>query len=107
MEFIQLQYHSELLNFIDIPVLDLYVNTCPNLIPAVFNSGNCVVPWQTKTAEASRDPSDPPDDPRDYTPRVRHTARAGNTRKSLKFLLPSELEFSGYLAHMHARAPLN
>lgn len=56
MELIQLQYHSELLNFIDIPVLDLYVNTCPNLIPAVFNSGNCVVPWQTKTAKASRDP---------------------------------------------------
>lgn len=48
---------------------------------------------------------DPPDDPRDYIHRVGRTARAGNSGKSLLFLLPSEVGFLRYLKE--ARVPLN
>lgn len=48
---------------------------------------------------------DPPDDPRDYIHRVGRTARAGNSGKSLLFLLPSEIGFLRYLKE--ARVPLN
>lgn len=48
---------------------------------------------------------DPPDDPRDYIHRVGRTARAGNSGKSLLFLLPQELGFLRFLKV--AKVPLN
>lgn len=48
---------------------------------------------------------DPPDDPRDYIHRVGRTARAGETGKSLLFLLKSELGYLRYLKE--AKVPLN
>ncbi|KAG2231713.1 hypothetical protein INT48_003568 [Thamnidium elegans] len=85
------KYHSELLNYIDVPVLALHVNVAARGldIPAVD--------WIVQF--------DPPDDPRDYIHRVGRTARAGGQGKSLLFLLPSELGFLRYLKH--AKVPLN
>ncbi|CAG8436293.1 3033_t:CDS:2 [Diversispora eburnea] len=85
------KYHAELLNYIDVPVLDLHVNVAARGldIPAV----DWIVQY------------DPPDDPRDYIHRVGRTARAGGQGKSLLFLLPGELGFLRYLKN--AKVPLN
>ncbi|OMJ12131.1 ATP-dependent RNA helicase HAS1 [Smittium culicis] len=102
------KYHAELLNYIDIPVLDLHgkqkqqkrTNTFFEFVNAQTGIMLC-----TNVAARGLDiPSvdwiiqfDPPDDPRDYIHRVGRTARAGNSGKSLLFLLPSELGFLYYL----------
>lgn len=110
------KYHSDLLNFIDVPVLDLHgkqkqqkrTNTFFEYCNAPSGTLLC-----TDVAARGLDiPSvdwiiqfDPPDDPRDYIHRVGRTARAGNAGKSLLFLLPSELGFLRFLKV--AKVPLN
>ncbi|KAJ1019127.1 hypothetical protein NDA18_006276 [Ustilago nuda] len=110
------KYHTDLLNFIDVPVLDLHgkqkqqkrTNTFFEYCNAPSGTLLC-----TDVAARGLDiPSvdwiiqfDPPDDPRDYIHRVGRTARAGNAGKSLLFLLPSELGFLRFLKV--AKVPLN
>ncbi|KII93423.1 hypothetical protein PLICRDRAFT_100557 [Plicaturopsis crispa FD-325 SS-3] len=110
------KYHGELLNYIDVPVLDLHgkqkqqkrTNTFFEFINA--ESG---ILLSTDVAARGLDiprvdwivQFDPPDDPRDYIHRVGRTARAGKVGKSLLFLLESELGFLRYLKE--AKVPLN
>ncbi|KAL8913914.1 MAG: hypothetical protein Q9172_007193 [Xanthocarpia lactea] len=109
------KYLSELLNYIDLPVLDLHgkqkqakrTNTFFEFVNA--KHGTLIA---TDVAARGLDiPSvdwivqfDPPDDPRDYIHRVGRTARGSNKGRSLMFLQPSEV---GFLKHLkEARVPL-
>ncbi|KAK6434059.1 ATP-dependent RNA helicase [Oleoguttula sp. CCFEE 5521] len=110
------KYYSELLNYIDLPVLDLHgkqkqqkrTNTFFEFINAKHGTLIC-----TDVAARGLDiPAvdwivqfDPPDDPRDYIHRVGRTARGAHGKgKSLMFLQPSEV---GFLAHLkEAKVPL-
>ncbi|KAL9633526.1 MAG: hypothetical protein Q9204_003359 [Flavoplaca sp. TL-2023a] len=109
------KYLSELLNYIDLPVLDLHgkqkqqkrTNTFFEFINA--EHGTLIA---TDVAARGLDiPAvdwivqfDPPDDPRDYIHRVGRTARGSNKGRSLMFLQPSEV---GFLKHLReARVPL-
>ncbi|KAK6456950.1 ATP-dependent RNA helicase HAS1 [Scheffersomyces xylosifermentans] len=111
------KYFGELLNYIDLPVLDLHgkqkqqkrTNTFFEFCNAKQGTLIC-----TDVAARGLDiPSvdwiiqfDPPDDPRDYIHRVGRTARGSNGKgKSLMFLTPSELGFLRYLKA--ANVPLN
>ncbi|KDQ54729.1 hypothetical protein JAAARDRAFT_37827 [Jaapia argillacea MUCL 33604] len=110
------KYHAELLNYIDVPVLDLHgkqkqqkrTNTFFEFCNATTGTLLC-----TDVAARGLDiprvdwivQFDPPDDPRDYIHRVGRTARAGKVGKSLLFLLESELGFLRYLKE--AKVPLN
>ena len=111
------KYHAELLNYIDLPVLDLHgkqkqqkrTNTFFEFCNATTGTLIC-----TDVAARGLDiPAvdwivqfDPPDDPRDYIHRVGRTARGSNGKgRSLMFLAPSELGFLRYLKA--ARVPLN
>ncbi|KAM7205860.1 ATP-dependent RNA helicase HAS1 [Rhypophila sp. PSN 637] len=105
------KYYSELLQYIDLPVLDLHgkqkqqkrTNTFFEFCNAKQGTLIC-----TDVAARGLDiPAvdwivqfDPPDDPRDYIHRVGRTARGNNTKgRSLLFLQPQEL---GFLAHLKA-----
>ncbi|KAF7554319.1 hypothetical protein G7046_g6845 [Stylonectria norvegica] len=110
------KYHAELLNFIDLPVLDLHgkqkqqkrTNTFFEFCNAKQGTLIC-----TDVAARGLDiPSvdwivqfDPPDDPRDYIHRVGRTARGSNSKgRSLMFLQPNEV---GFLSHLKAaRVPV-
>lgn len=110
------KYYSELLNYIDLPVLDLHgkqkqqkrTNTFFEFCNATSGTLIC-----TDVAARGLDiPAvdwivqfDPPDDPRDYIHRVGRTARGANAKgKSLMFLQPSEV---GFLSHLkEAKVPL-
>lgn len=111
------KYYGELLNYIDMPVLDLHgkqkqqkrTNTFFEFCNAKTGTLLC-----TDVAARGLDiPAvdwivqfDPPDDPRDYIHRVGRTARGSHGKgKSLMFLLPNELGFLRYLKE--ARVPLN
>ncbi|KAI0728620.1 DEAD-domain-containing protein [Fomitopsis betulina] len=110
------KYHAELLNYIDVPVLDLHGKQKQQKRTTTFfefcnaESGTLLC---TDVAARGLDiprvdwiiQYDPPDDPRDYIHRVGRTARAGKVGKSLMFLLPSELGFLRYLKD--AKVPLN
>ena len=129
------KYHSELLNYIDVPVLDLHVSF--TIIIFSSNSSTMFL-MQGKQKQQKRTNTffefinaqsgillstdvaargldiprvdyivqyDPPDDPRDYIHRVGRTARAGKVGKSLLFLMESELGFLRYLKE--AKVPLN
>ena len=129
------KYHSDLLNFIDTPVLDLHVSR-GHCLPFVAFGANTVEQGKQKqqkrtntffefinaesgillcTDVAARGLDiprvdwiiqyDPPDDPRDYIHRVGRTARAGKVGKSLLFLLCSELGFLRFLKE--SKVPLN
>jgi len=110
------KYCSELLNYIDLPVLDLHgkqkqqkrTNTFFEFCNATKGTLIC-----TDVAARGLDiPSvdwivqfDPPDDPRDYIHRVGRTARGNSGKgKSLMFLQPNEAGFLKYLKE--ARVPL-
>ncbi|KAI9810428.1 MAG: ATP-dependent RNA helicase [Phylliscum demangeonii] len=110
------KYHSELLNYIDLPVLDLHgkqkqqkrTNTFFEFCNAKQGTLIC-----TDVAARGLDiPSvdwiiqyDPPDDPRDYIHRVGRTARGANAKgRSLMFLQPSEVGFLTQL--QEARVPV-
>ncbi|KAI4277054.1 MAG: hypothetical protein L6R38_005518 [Xanthoria sp. 2 TBL-2021] len=109
------KYLAELLNYIDLPVLDLHgkqkqqkrTNTFFEFINA--KHGTLIA---TDVAARGLDiPAvdwivqfDPPDDPRDYIHRVGRTARGSSKGRSLMFLQPSEV---GFLKHLkEARVPL-
>jgi ATP-dependent RNA helicase DDX18/HAS1 len=110
------KYYSELLNYIDLPVLDLHgkqkqqkrTNTFFEFCNAKQGTLIC-----TDVAARGLDiPAvdwivqfDPPDDPRDYIHRVGRTARGANGKgKSLMFLQPNEV---GFLNHLkEAKVPL-
>lgn len=110
------KYFSELLNYIDLPVLDLHgkqkqqkrTNTFFEFCNAKQGTLIC-----TDVAARGLDiPAvdwivqfDPPDDPRDYIHRVGRTARGANAKgKSLMFLQPNEV---GFLSHLkEAKVPL-
>ena len=110
------KYYSELLNYIDLPVLDLHgkqkqqkrTNTFFEFCNAKHGTLIC-----TDVAARGLDiPAvdwivqfDPPDDPRDYIHRVGRTARGANAKgKSLMFLQPNE---AGFLSHLkEAKVPL-
>jgi ATP-dependent RNA helicase DDX18/HAS1 len=109
-------YYSELLNYIDLPVLGLHgkqkqqkrTNTFFEFCNAKHGTLIC-----TDVAARGLDiPAvdwivqfDPPDDPRDYIHRVGRTARGANGKgKSLMFLQPNEV---GFLNHLkEAKVPL-
>ena len=109
-------YYSELLNYIDLPVLALHgkqkqqkrTNTFFEFCNATQGTLICTdvaargldipaVDWILQV--------DPPDDPRDYIHRVGRTARGATGKgRSLIFLQPSEV---GFLKHLkEARVPL-
>ncbi|KAJ2084176.1 ATP-dependent RNA helicase [Coemansia sp. RSA 988] len=110
------KYHAELLNYIDVPVLDLHGKQKQQRRTNTFfefNNAEKGILLCTDVAARGLDiPAvdwiiqyDPPDDTRDYIHRVGRTARAGGQGKSLLFLLPSELGFLRYLKQ--AKVPLN
>ncbi|KAI9497270.1 ATP-dependent RNA helicase HAS1 [Zychaea mexicana] len=110
------KYHSELMNYIDVPVLELHGKQKQQKRTATFfefcNAEKGILLCTDVAARGLDIPAvdwivqfDPPDDPRDYIHRVGRTARAGSRGKSLLFLLPSELGFLRYLKH--AKVPLN
>ncbi|OLY82593.1 ATP-dependent RNA helicase HAS1 [Smittium mucronatum] len=102
------KYHAELLNYIDIPAIDLHgkqkQQKRTNTFFEFVNANTGIMLCTNVAARGLDIPSvdwiiqfDPPDDPRDYIHRVGRTARAGSSGKSLLFLLPSELGFLYYL----------
>ncbi|GAO48019.1 ATP-dependent RNA helicase has1 [Saitoella complicata NRRL Y-17804] len=113
------KYHAELLNYIDLPVLDLHGKQKQQKRTNTFfefsNAERGVLICTDVAARGLDIPAvdwivqyDPPDDPRDYIHRVGRTARgvgAGAKGRSLLFLLPSELGFLRYLKA--AKVPLN
>ncbi|BEI92567.1 uncharacterized protein CcaverHIS019_0501950 [Cutaneotrichosporon cavernicola] len=109
-------YHAELLNYIDVPVLDLHGKQKQQKRTNTFfefcNAQSGILLCTDVAARGLDIPKvdwiiqfDPPDDPRDYIHRVGRTARAGKAGKSLLFLLPSELGFLRFLKV--AKVPLN
>ncbi|KAK6083659.1 ATP-dependent RNA helicase HAS1 [Seiridium cupressi] len=81
------KYHAELLNYIDLPCLDLPARGLD--IPAVD--------WIVQF--------DPPDETKEYIHRVGRTARANEKGRSLMFLQPSE---AGFLTHLkQSRVPIS
>lgn len=110
------KYHAELLNYIDIPVLDLHGKQKQQKRSTTFfefcNSPSGILISTDVAARGLDIPAvdwiiqfDPPDDPRDYIHRVGRTARGGKGGRSLLFLLPSELGFLRFLKV--AKIPLN
>ncbi|KAK7057491.1 RNA helicase [Favolaschia claudopus] len=110
------KYHAELLNYIDIPVLELHGKQKQNKRTTTFfefrNAPSGILVCTDVAARGLDIPEvdwiiqyDPPDDPRYYIHRVGRTARAGKEGKSLLFLLPNELGFLRYLKK--AKVPLN
>ncbi|KAI8371620.1 P-loop containing nucleoside triphosphate hydrolase protein [Radiomyces spectabilis] len=110
------KYHAELMNYIDVPVLELHGRQKQQKRTSTFfefcNAEKGILLCTDVAARGLDIPAvdwivqfDPPDDPRDYIHRVGRTARAGGRGKSLLFLLPSELGFLRYLKH--AKVPLN
>lgn len=110
------KYHGELLNYIDVPVLDLHgkqkQQKRTNTFFEFVNADSGILLCTNVAARGLDIPRvdwiiqyDPPDDPRDYIHRVGRTARAGKVGKSLLFLLESELGFLRYL--QQAKVPLN
>ncbi|KAI9184482.1 ATP-dependent RNA helicase [Blastocladiella emersonii ATCC 22665] len=110
------KYFAELLNYIDIPVLDLHgkqkQTKRTNTFFEFMNAETGILLCTDVAARGLDIPAvdwivqfDPPDDPREYIHRVGRTARAGGRGKALLFLLPTELGFLRYLKQ--AKVPLN
>ncbi|CEG65578.1 Putative ATP-dependent RNA helicase HAS1 [Rhizopus microsporus] len=110
------KFYSELLNYIDVPVMELHGRQKQQKRTSTFNefcSAEKGILLCTDVAARGLDiphvdwivQFDPPDDPRDYIHRVGRTARAGKQGRSLLFLLPSETGFLKYLKD--AKVPLN
>ncbi|KAL8949818.1 MAG: hypothetical protein Q9222_004105 [Ikaeria aurantiellina] len=109
------KYHSELLNYIDLPVLDLHGKQKQQKRTNTFfefcNAKHGTLIATDVAARGLDIPAvdwivqfDPPDDPRDYIHRVGRTARGSSKGRSLMFLQPSEV---GFLKHLkEARVPL-
>ncbi|ODV78725.1 DEAD-domain-containing protein [Suhomyces tanzawaensis NRRL Y-17324] len=111
------KYFGELLNYIDLPVLDLHGKQKQQKRTNTFfefcNAKQGILICTDVAARGLDIPAvdwiiqfDPPDDPRDYIHRVGRTARGTEGKgKSLMFLTPSELGFLRYLKA--ANVPLN
>jgi ATP-dependent RNA helicase DDX18/HAS1 len=110
------QFHAELLNYVDMPCLFLHGRQKQAKRTATFyefiNATAGVLLCTDVAARGLDVPSvdwivqfDPPDEPREYIHRVGRTARAGKRGRALLFLLPSELDFLRYLRD--AKVPLN
>jgi ATP-dependent RNA helicase DDX18/HAS1 len=111
------KYYSELLNYIDLPVLDLHGKQKQTKRTNTFfefcNAKQGILICTDVAARGLDIPHvdwiiqfDPPDDPRDYIHRVGRTARGTDAQgKSLMFLTPTELGFLRYLKA--AKVPLN
>ena len=110
------KYHAELLNYIDLPVLELHGNLKQQKRTNTFfefcNATQGTLVCTDVAARGLDIPSvdwivqfDPPDDPRDYIHRVGRTARGSNGKgRSLMFLQPNEV---GFLSHLkEARVPV-
>ncbi|KAI9713666.1 MAG: ATP-dependent RNA helicase [Chrysothrix sp. TS-e1954] len=108
-------YYTELLNYIDCPVLGLHGNMKQQKRTSVFmefkNAERGTLVCTDVAARGLDIPAtdwivqfDPPDEVKSYIHRVGRTARANASGKSLLFLLPSEI---GLLQHLKdARVPL-
>lgn len=111
------KYYAELLNYIDLPVLELHGKQKQQKRTNTFfefcNAERGILICTDVAARGLDIPAvdwiiqfDPPDDPRDYIHRVGRTARGTNGKgKSLMFLIPNELGFLRYLKA--AKVPLN
>ncbi|KAJ3086450.1 ATP-dependent RNA helicase [Quaeritorhiza haematococci] len=110
------KFYSELLCYIDIPVLGLHgrqkQQKRTNTFFEFVNADHGILVCTDVAARGLDIPAvdwiiqfDPPDDPKEYIHRVGRTARAGGRGKALLFLLPTELGFLRYLKH--AKVPLN
>jgi len=111
------KYHSELLNYIDIPVMDIHGKQKQQKRTSTFFefcTAETGILLCTDVAARGLDipevdwivQYDPPDDPKEYIHRVGRTARGSQGRgHALLFLLPEELGFLRYLKH--AKVPLN
>ena len=111
------KFYSELLNYIDLPVLDLHGKQKQQKRTNTFfefcNAKQGILVCTDVAARGLDIPAVdwivqfyPPDDPRDYIHRVGRTARGTQGKgKSLMFLTPSELGFLRYLKA--AKVPLN
>lgn len=110
------KFYGELLNYIDLPVLDLHgkqkQQKRTNTFFEFINAKQGVLICTDVAARGLDIPKvdwiiqfDPPDDPRDYIHRVGRTARGSASGKSIMFLTPSELGFLRYLKA--AKVPLN
>ncbi|EDQ84581.1 uncharacterized protein MONBRDRAFT_12660 [Monosiga brevicollis MX1] len=109
------KFHAELLNYIDIPVLDIHGKQKQGKRTTTFfefcNAEHGIL-LCTDVAARGLDISnvdwivqyDPPDDPRDYIHRVGRTARGTDkSGKALLFLLPEEVAFLKYLKQAKVR----
>ena len=111
------KYHAELLNYIDIPCLDIHGKMKQQKRTTTFfeycNAKSGILCATDVAARGLDIPKvdwiiqyDPPDDPKEYIHRVGRTARgASGSGRALLFLLPSELGFLKYLRA--AKANLN
>ncbi|KAI0397210.1 P-loop containing nucleoside triphosphate hydrolase protein [Xylariaceae sp. FL0594] len=110
------KYYAELLNYIDLPCLDLHGKQKQQKRTATFfsfvNAKSGILICTDVAARGLDIPAvdfivqlDPPDDPREYIHRVGRTARGAGTKgRSLLFLQPSEI---GFLSHLKsARVPV-
>ncbi|KAK3282443.1 ATP-dependent RNA helicase ddx18, partial [Cymbomonas tetramitiformis] len=111
------KFHSELLNYIDIPVWDIHGKQKQQKRTSVFfefiKAKEGIMLCTDVAARGLDIPAvdwiiqyDPPDDPREYIHRVGRTARGqGTTGRALLFLIPQELGFIRYLKE--ARVPVS
>ncbi|KAI1418780.1 P-loop containing nucleoside triphosphate hydrolase protein [Xylaria sp. FL1777] len=110
------KYYAELLNYIDLPCLDLHGKQKQQKRTSTFfsfvNAKSGILICTDVAARGLDIPAvdfivqlDPPDDPREYIHRVGRTARGTGTKgRSLLFLQPSEI---GFLSHLKAaRVPV-
>lgn len=110
------KFYAELLNYIDLPVLELHgklkQQARTNRFFEFCNATSGTLICTDVAARGLDIPEvdwviqfDPPDDPRDYIHRVGRTARGSDGKgRSLMFLLPSEIGFLKLLKE--ARVPL-
>ncbi|OAL45626.1 ATP-dependent RNA helicase HAS1 [Pyrenochaeta sp. DS3sAY3a] len=110
------KFYAELLNYIDLPVLELHgklkQQARTNRFFEFCNAQSGTLICTDVAARGLDIPEvdwviqfDPPDDPRDYIHRVGRTARGSDGKgRSLMFLLPSEIGFLKLLKE--ARVPL-
>lgn len=107
------KFYAELLNYIDVPVLDLHGKQKQQKRTSTFfefvNSKSGILLCTDVAARGLDIPAvdwiiqfDPPDDPREYIHRVGRTARAGRAGKALLFLLPTEINFLKFLREYRA-----
>eukprot|EP01029_Cantina_marsupialis_P010311 TRINITY_DN2346_c0_g1_i1.p1 TRINITY_DN2346_c0_g1~~TRINITY_DN2346_c0_g1_i1.p1 ORF type:complete len:526 (+),score=180.53 TRINITY_DN2346_c0_g1_i1:49-1626(+) len=103
------KYYGELLNYIDLPVLDIYGKQKQSKRTSTFmdfcNATKGIMLCTDVAARGLDIPSvdwivqfDPSDDPKEYIHRVGRTARGSKgSGRALLFLLPEELGFLNYL----------